>query len=271
MATIAVLGGTGALGFGLVLRFAAAGYQVAIGSRDADRAKRAAERATELVPEARVHGMSYADAAADATRLVVITVPFASQADTIKAASPALREGQIVLDTTVPLGPAVSVAGPPSSSVSGAGRPPSRLPHWSRPASGWSARCTRWRRGADRPRPPVDEDTFVAGDKASKQVVGEHLQVVPGLRVIDAGPLEASRLTESITLCSSVSTCVTRPTPGSGSPAFTRSPEAAAPGRRARTRQKGLHDRQRAPVRCQLRRHLRDGPASRRSVRCRER
>jgi 8-hydroxy-5-deazaflavin:NADPH oxidoreductase len=199
MATISVLGGTGALGFGLVLRFAAAGYQVAIGSRDADRAKQSAARAVEILPEARVDGMSYADAAADASRLVVLAVPFSSQADTIKTASASLRAGQIVLDTTVPLGPAVG------------GRPTQLLGVWHGSAAQQAAALvpagvrvvsalhTISAKALTDLEHPVAEDTFLAGDNESKQIATEHLQVIPGLRVIDAGPLEASRLTESIT------------------------------------------------------------------------
>ena len=199
MATVAVLGGTGALGFGLVLRFAAAGYQVAFGSRDADRAKAAAERATELVPEARVHGMSYADAAADATRLVVLTVPFASQAETLKTVTGSLREGMVVLDTTVPLAPAVG--GRPTQLVgvwhgSAAQQAASLVPAGVQVVS---ALHTISAAALTDLAHKVDEDTFLAGPKDAKAVVAEHLQVVPGLRAIDAGPLEASRLTESIT------------------------------------------------------------------------
>jgi 8-hydroxy-5-deazaflavin:NADPH oxidoreductase len=42
---VAVVGGTGALGFGLALRLARAGVPVLIGSRDAQRAEEAAEQA----------------------------------------------------------------------------------------------------------------------------------------------------------------------------------------------------------------------------------
>src|SRR5439155_22994733 len=43
-APVAIVGGTGALGFGLALRFAGAGTPVVVGSRDAERAQEAAER-----------------------------------------------------------------------------------------------------------------------------------------------------------------------------------------------------------------------------------
>ena len=44
MPTIAILGGTGAEGFGLALRWARAGESVIIGSRDAGRAREAAAK-----------------------------------------------------------------------------------------------------------------------------------------------------------------------------------------------------------------------------------
>ena len=52
---VAVIGGTGAEGFGLALRLAKAGHHVTIGSRDAERGAESATKATALagVPPAR--------------------------------------------------------------------------------------------------------------------------------------------------------------------------------------------------------------------------
>ena len=57
MDTVPIIGGTGALGFGMALRLTPAGVPVAIGSRDAGRAKEAAGRVSEQVPEAEVEGL----------------------------------------------------------------------------------------------------------------------------------------------------------------------------------------------------------------------
>ena len=46
---IAVVGGTGDLGFGLALRWARAGVQISIGSRDEKKAQDAAERLKETL------------------------------------------------------------------------------------------------------------------------------------------------------------------------------------------------------------------------------
>ena len=63
MEAIPIIGGTGALGFGLALRLAAAGRPVAIGSRDAGRAEEAAARVREQVQGAEVEGLENPEAA----------------------------------------------------------------------------------------------------------------------------------------------------------------------------------------------------------------
>ena len=72
---VAIIGGTGAEGFGLTLRLAQAGHHVTIGSRDADRAAAKAEEARGMIgATAVVAGAENADAAA--APVVIVTVPF---------------------------------------------------------------------------------------------------------------------------------------------------------------------------------------------------
>src|SRR5438309_9466802 len=78
---VAVVGGTGALGFGLALRLGRAGVGVRIGSRQAERAREAAERAAAQV-DARFEGADNAAAAADCP-IVVLCVPFRNQSETL--------------------------------------------------------------------------------------------------------------------------------------------------------------------------------------------
>src|SRR4051812_23140700 len=109
MQTIAVLGGTGAEGGGLALRWAAAGWPIVIGSRVAERAIQAAEGLRARLGErAQVEGLANPEAA-ERARLVVLTVPFAAQADTLKSVKDSLQPGSILVDCTVPL--AVAVGG----------------------------------------------------------------------------------------------------------------------------------------------------------------
>ena len=101
--TIAVIGGTGALGFGLALRWATADHSIIIGSRAQDSADRGAERLAALVPSATVSGLENSAAAA-AAEIVVLTVPFSNQAAMLEAIKPGCQ-GKIMVDVTVPLQP----------------------------------------------------------------------------------------------------------------------------------------------------------------------
>jgi 8-hydroxy-5-deazaflavin:NADPH oxidoreductase len=111
---VTIVGATGDLGFGLALRLAQAGVPVVIGSRDAGRAEEAAERVRAAVPGADARGLTNAEAAA-ACELVVLSVPFASQAATLKSIRDALRAGTLLLDVTVPL--ATAVGGRPTRTL----------------------------------------------------------------------------------------------------------------------------------------------------------
>jgi NADPH-dependent F420 reductase len=101
--TIGIIGGTGNLGTGLAARWALAGYRVVIGSRSEPKAQAAVHQLRERLPDASVTGASNRDAA-QASDIVVVTVPFAHQQSTLEDIRPAVA-GKIVVDTTVPLVP----------------------------------------------------------------------------------------------------------------------------------------------------------------------
>jgi NADPH-dependent F420 reductase len=98
MASIAVIGGTGHLGKGIARRLAKAGHEVTIGSR-------AAEKAESIAAEMG-HGVKGAanDAAAQGKDVVIVTVPYETQAATLKQIRDKVGSA-IVVDTTVPLVP----------------------------------------------------------------------------------------------------------------------------------------------------------------------
>jgi NADPH-dependent F420 reductase len=109
--TVAVIGGTGALGFGLSVRWAIAGVPILIGSRDAGRAAEAAERAQERAraggaADPRVEGLQNEDAAARAST-VVLAVPFRAQSENLNNLRGALQPQTILIDATVPLAAAI--------------------------------------------------------------------------------------------------------------------------------------------------------------------
>jgi hypothetical protein len=104
---VAVIGASGALGFGLAVRLARAGVPIAIGSRDAGRAEEAAAKARELVPEATFSGHDNAGAVA-AAQIVVLSVPFRNQSETLTNLKDVWAPEQLLIDATVPLAAAVS-------------------------------------------------------------------------------------------------------------------------------------------------------------------
>ena len=99
---IGIVGGTGKLGAALARRWVHAGLAVMIGSRDAARA-RAAAAALGAESGRTVLGGSNRDTAAQGS-LIVVTVPYGAQADTL-ADIRAAAAGKVVIDTTVPLVP----------------------------------------------------------------------------------------------------------------------------------------------------------------------
>lgn len=105
---LAILGGTGDLGTGLARRWAAAGYQVIIGSRTQDKAQAALSDLSRVMAERGVTSLNVRAmenlAAAQAADIVALTVPFSHQSSTLEAVRPAL-EGKILIDVTVPLVP----------------------------------------------------------------------------------------------------------------------------------------------------------------------
>ena len=103
MLTVAVLGGTGKEGSGLAVRWALNGYRVLIGSRDAAKAiEKCAELNRELGGEY-LTGVQNA-AAAQVADIIVVSVPYSAQIDTIEGVRDYLS-GKIVVDVTVPLAP----------------------------------------------------------------------------------------------------------------------------------------------------------------------
>jgi len=190
---VAIIGGTGAIGYGLALRWARAGVPVIIGSRDAGRAREAAQRTGAQ------EGRENADAAREAP-IVVLTVPFRSQSETLTNLKGALREGQILVDCTVPLAAAVS------------GRATRTLGVWQGSAAQQAAemapdgvRVVAALHTVGAPTladldAPLDEDVLICGDrKADKREVAALIARIEGLRPVDAGRLEQARVVESIT------------------------------------------------------------------------
>ena len=200
--TIAIIGGTGAEGSGLALRWARAGETIVIGSRDGKRAAEAAEKLSNQVVLAAGGGkISGAEnrAACEAAQIVVLTIPFENHAEMLKQLKPSLRSGQILVDATVPLAASVG------------GRPTRMLGVWEGSAAQQAAELVPegvavvaafHNTSAEvlQHDGPVDCDIIVCSDdKDAGRAVRDLARKIPGVRAIDGGKLENARIVEQIT------------------------------------------------------------------------
>jgi NADPH-dependent F420 reductase len=195
---IPIIGGTGALGYGLAVRWARAGQPVVIGSRKLERAQEAADRVRSQVPDAGVEGLDNADAAAKG-EIVFLTVPFRAQSETLTNLKGALREGQILVDCTVPLAAAISGKATRTVGVwqgSAAQQAQEMAPDGVTVISALHTVDAGKLAGDG----ALDEDALVCGDrKADKARVAKLIELIHGLRAVNAGSLEAARITETLT------------------------------------------------------------------------
>ena len=196
---ICIVGGTGALGFGLALRLGRAGVPIVIGSRDAGRAHEAAARAAERVPAGSFSGAQNAEAVQDAN-IVVLSVPFRSQSETLTNLKGALSPGQLLVDATVPLAAAVSGKATRTLGVwqgSAAQQAEEMAPEGVHVVSAFHTVSAALLTDLDH---DLDEDVLVCGDRREdKAKLAELVDRIDGLRVVDCGPLEMARIIEQLT------------------------------------------------------------------------
>jgi 8-hydroxy-5-deazaflavin:NADPH oxidoreductase len=197
---IPIIGGTGALGWGLAMRWARAGQPVVIGSRSAERAAEAASRASEAAPGgAEVEGLENADAARRGP-VVFLTVPFRNQSENLTNLREVLEPGQILVDCTVPLAAAVSGKATRSLGVwqgSAAQQAQEMVPEG---VTVIAALHTVSAPVLGDPAAELGEDVLICGDrKADKARVAELIGAIPGLRPVNAGALEVARIVEQLT------------------------------------------------------------------------
>lgn len=196
---IPIVGGTGALGAGLALRWAKAGASIVIGSRSAERAEGAAARLREAVPNAEVEGLLNEEAA-ERAEVVFLTVPFRAQAENLNNLRGALRPGQVLVDCTVPLAAAVGGRATRSLGVwqgSAAQQAQEMVPD--EVAVVAALHTVSAPKLADATA-ELDEDVLLCGDgNVEKARVAGLIESISGLRAIDAGPLETARIVEQLT------------------------------------------------------------------------
>ena len=195
---IPIIGGTGALGYGLAVRLARAGQTIVIGSRKPERAEEAAAKLRKAVPGAEIEGLPN-DEAAKRGPIVFLTVPFRAQSETLTNLNDALTEGQLLVDCTVPLAAAISGKATRTVGVwqgSAAQQAQEMAPDGVTVVSALQTVSAPILAGDG----PLDEDVLVCGDrKADKARVAKVIELVDGLRAVNAGPLEQARIVEPLT------------------------------------------------------------------------
>jgi 8-hydroxy-5-deazaflavin:NADPH oxidoreductase len=194
---VAVVGGTGAEGSGLALRFAKAGLRVLIGSRNLDRAQGAAKELAEQAGAGEITGHTNPDAVSKAA-IVILTVPLSAQVETLKSIRTSFASSAILVDATVPL--EIAIGGRVSRTIAlwdgSAAQQAARLS-----PAGIAVVSTFHLLGAEALKNlnhPVDCDALICGDNAdAKNTVSQLAENIPGVRGIDAGSLENARYLEN--------------------------------------------------------------------------
>jgi NADPH-dependent F420 reductase len=189
---VGILGGTGPQGRGLTRRFAAAGHEVVIGSRAAERAQ---EVAAEYALVGSVTGAANADAAG--ADLVVVTVPYEGHADLLRSLAEELA-GKIVVDCVNPLG--FDKQGPyvlPVAAGSAAQEAQEILPRSTVVAAFHHVSAVHL---DDAAVERVEGDVLVLGeDRDAVQTVCDLATAIPGARGVYAGRLRLAGQVEALT------------------------------------------------------------------------
>lgn len=192
---IGIIGGTGPEGRGVAARLGAAGVHTLLGSRDLDRAR---EAASALAQGSAVEPATN-ETVIDRCDVILLTVPFASTAAILETYGTRFRGGTLLVDVTVPM--TFEQGRPTFQEVpdgSAAEFIRARLPAAVRVAATLK---TIPASVLVRTETPLDCDEFVCGDSPDATAAAvEMLRLIPGIRPIEAGGLEAARALERMTV-----------------------------------------------------------------------
>ncbi len=191
---IGIVGGTGKEGLGLGARWAVAGHEVIIGSRDAERARTKAAELLAGVSGARVSGAANKDAVATAD-LVVLTVPANGLAATLPELVEACR-GKIVVSTVVPLTFGGGRLFTPPPEGSSAEQAQALLGPEARVVAAFHHIAAHELAAGDH---DIDCDLLLCGGDAEAKRVVTELGASMGLRAVDVGALTNAGPLEGIT------------------------------------------------------------------------
>lgn len=193
---LAVVGGTGAQGFGLALRLAQAGERIVLGSRSAERAEAALAKLKEQLPDADATAAENREAAHLADR-ILLSIPFDGLAEFLDGGATWLA-GKTVVDVIVPLAFRKGVAElrPVEGARSVGELLQQRVP---------SARVVSAFKNVpaellqDLSQPVIGDVVLCGEDEAARAEVAALAEMIPGLHPVDAGGLVNAHALEAIT------------------------------------------------------------------------
>ncbi|MBU7017487.1 MAG: NADPH-dependent F420 reductase [Theionarchaea archaeon] len=200
MKKIAVIGGTGDLGFGLALRWARAGREMIIGSREKRRAVEAAALIKNILGEhVSVEGMENREAARE-SQIILISIPFQFLVPFMKYVRDVLYEGDIIISVVVPLAVEIGGFSPTQIVVPWQGSAAELIESLAPPGvfvvSAFQNMSGSRLKDLKR---PVDCDAIVCGQKGPREEVIALAELIEGVRGIDGGVLDYARQVEPIT------------------------------------------------------------------------
>lgn len=191
---ITILGGTGNEGAGLGFRWAAAGHDIIIGSRSAERAAQAAERLSVGLPagSGTITGRENAIAAEEG-EIVVLAVPYEAQTATLNTVALALS-GKLLITVVAPLQtPKGRVWLVPGGSA--AEEAQAQLGEAVRVVAAFQSISAEHLQDLDH---DIDSDVLVVGDRKADREVAVDLAAAAGMRGIHAGPLQNAPVLEGM-------------------------------------------------------------------------
>ena len=193
---IGFIGGTGPEGRGLGLRFALAGEQVLIGSRDEKRAQDAAESIAVAAPQSSVAAATNSEVARRAD-IVFITVPYAAQRPTLEGIKDRLA-GKTVVEVVAPLAFSKGVARAIAVAEGSAALEAQAVASGSTVVAAFQTISAHDLLVPDR---PIESDVVVcADDVPAREAVMSLAERIEGVRAVNGGGLQNACYVENLTV-----------------------------------------------------------------------
>lgn len=191
---IAILGGTGNEGFGLGYRWAAAGHEIIIGSRQTEKGERAAAEMKDKLPQGQISGTNN-PAAAQQADVVVLSVPYWAQEGTLESVKDTLS-GKLLITVVAPTGEKAARVHRLPSGLSAAEEAQNQLEGVTSVVAAFQNIGAHHLLDLDH---QLDCDVLICGEKKEDKQVAMQLCADAGLRGVNAGALQNARAVEEFT------------------------------------------------------------------------